>query len=61
MRSPVAHGALRAVDCTAARDVPGVAGAWSAADLPDLPRFRTPCWPDSPRRTPSRAGSGRSS
>ncbi|MEU6604353.1 xanthine dehydrogenase family protein molybdopterin-binding subunit [Streptomyces shenzhenensis] len=37
MRSPVAHGALRAVDCTAARAVPGVAGAWSAADLPDLP------------------------
>ncbi|MFJ8601878.1 xanthine dehydrogenase family protein molybdopterin-binding subunit [Streptomyces shenzhenensis] len=37
VRSPVAHGALRAVDCTAAREVPGVAGAWSAADLPDLP------------------------
>ncbi|MGW4736028.1 xanthine dehydrogenase family protein molybdopterin-binding subunit [Streptomyces shenzhenensis] len=37
VRSPVAHGALRAVDCTAARAVPGVAGAWSAADLPDLP------------------------
>ncbi|MFJ8787948.1 xanthine dehydrogenase family protein molybdopterin-binding subunit [Streptomyces sp. NPDC102462] len=37
MRSKVAHGALRAVDCTAARDVPGVLGAWSAADLPGLP------------------------
>ncbi|KUN03370.1 aldehyde oxidase [Streptomyces yokosukanensis] len=37
MRSKVAHGVLRAVDCTAARDVPGVVGAWSAADLPDLP------------------------
>ncbi|WP_225821697.1 xanthine dehydrogenase family protein molybdopterin-binding subunit [Streptomyces naphthomycinicus] len=37
VRSTVAHGRLRAVDCTAARDVPGVAGAWSAADLPDLP------------------------
>ncbi|GAB1818124.1 xanthine dehydrogenase family protein molybdopterin-binding subunit [Herbidospora sp. RD11066] len=37
VRSPVAHGILREVDCTAAREVPGVAGAWSAADLPDLP------------------------
>ncbi|MFE3650026.1 xanthine dehydrogenase family protein molybdopterin-binding subunit [Streptomyces sp. NPDC059152] len=37
MRSKVAHGLLRAVDCRAARDVPGVVGAWSAADLPDLP------------------------
>jgi carbon-monoxide dehydrogenase large subunit len=37
VRSKVAHGLLRAVDCTAARDVPGVVGAWSAADLPDLP------------------------
>ncbi|MFF4685032.1 xanthine dehydrogenase family protein molybdopterin-binding subunit [Streptomyces sp. NPDC001307] len=37
MRSKVAHGVLRAVDCTAARDVAGVVGAWSAADLPDLP------------------------
>ncbi|MFF3517148.1 xanthine dehydrogenase family protein molybdopterin-binding subunit [Streptomyces sp. NPDC002573] len=37
VRSPVAHGVLREVDCTAARAVPGVAGAWSAADLPELP------------------------
>ncbi|MEU7637380.1 xanthine dehydrogenase family protein molybdopterin-binding subunit [Streptomyces sp. NPDC039016] len=37
VRSKVAHGLLRAVDCRAARDVPGVVGAWSAADLPDLP------------------------
>lgn len=37
VRSKVAHGVLRAVDCAAARDVPGVVGAWSAADLPDLP------------------------
>lgn len=37
VRSKVAHGVLRAVNCAAARDVPGVAGAWSAADLPDLP------------------------
>ncbi|MFJ1535345.1 hypothetical protein ACIOFV_44385 [Streptomyces mirabilis] len=37
VRSKVAHGLLRALDCTTARDVPGVLGAWSAADLPDLP------------------------
>ncbi|WP_338672476.1 xanthine dehydrogenase family protein molybdopterin-binding subunit [Streptomyces sp. SCSIO 30461] len=37
MRSTVAHGLLRAVDCTVAREVPGVLGAWSAADLPYLP------------------------
>ncbi|MEU6264669.1 xanthine dehydrogenase family protein molybdopterin-binding subunit [Saccharopolyspora shandongensis] len=37
VRSKFAHGVLRGVDCVAARDVPGVVGAWSAADLPDLP------------------------
>ncbi|MBE1609288.1 xanthine dehydrogenase family protein molybdopterin-binding subunit [Actinopolymorpha pittospori] len=37
VRSPVAHGWIRAVDCAAAREVPEVAGAWTAADLPDLP------------------------
>ncbi|WP_329424457.1 xanthine dehydrogenase family protein molybdopterin-binding subunit [Streptosporangium sp. NBC_01495] len=37
VRSPVAHGRLREVDCAAARLVPGVRGAWSAADLPGLP------------------------
>jgi carbon-monoxide dehydrogenase large subunit len=37
VRSEVAHGTLRTVDCAAAREVPGVVGAWSAADLPDLP------------------------
>lgn len=37
VRSKVAHGMLRTVDCTAARQVPGVVGVWSAADLPDLP------------------------
>ncbi len=37
VRSPVAHGVVREVDCSAAREVPGVAGAWAAADLPDLP------------------------
>ncbi|MDX3074106.1 xanthine dehydrogenase family protein molybdopterin-binding subunit [Streptomyces sp. NPDC088354] len=37
VRSKVGHGLLRAVDCSAAREVPGVVGAWSAADLADLP------------------------
>ncbi|MFF2142270.1 xanthine dehydrogenase family protein molybdopterin-binding subunit [Kitasatospora sp. NPDC058190] len=37
VRSRVAHGLLRDVDCAAAREVPGVVGAWSAAELPDLP------------------------
>lgn len=37
VRSRVGHGTLRAVDCTAARAVPGVVGAWSAADLSELP------------------------
>ncbi|MEU5846290.1 hypothetical protein [Saccharopolyspora shandongensis] len=37
VRSKFAHGVLRGVNCVAARDVPGVVGAWSAADLPDLP------------------------
>lgn len=33
VRSEVAHGTLRSVDCTAAREVSGVVGAWSAANL----------------------------
>jgi carbon-monoxide dehydrogenase large subunit len=37
VRGGVAHGTLRGVDCGAARRVPGVIGAWSATDLPDLP------------------------
>ncbi|MGW2770807.1 xanthine dehydrogenase family protein molybdopterin-binding subunit [Streptomyces sp. NPDC001275] len=37
VRSPVAHGELRGVDCAAARQVPEVVGAWSAADLSELP------------------------
>nr|WP_276610861.1 xanthine dehydrogenase family protein molybdopterin-binding subunit [Kineococcus siccus] len=36
-RSRVAHGVLVDVDVSAARQVPGVLGAWSARDLPDLP------------------------
>ncbi|MFJ5533968.1 hypothetical protein [Streptomyces sp. NPDC093261] len=51
VRSDVAHGVLREVDCTAARAVPGVVGAWSAGDLPELPpsagpsRARGAGWP----------------
>lgn len=37
VRSGTGHGVLRAVDCRAAREVPGVVGAWSAADLTDMP------------------------
>ncbi|GAA0388309.1 aldehyde dehydrogenase [Acrocarpospora corrugata] len=37
VRSRVAHGLIREVDCSAAREVPGVVGAWSAADLSELP------------------------
>ncbi|MFI9839232.1 xanthine dehydrogenase family protein molybdopterin-binding subunit [Nonomuraea sp. NPDC051941] len=37
VRSDVAHGILRKVDCSVACEVPGVVGAWSAAELADLP------------------------
>ena len=37
VRSPVAHGVLRAVDLYEARNLPGVVGAYAASDLPDLP------------------------
>ncbi len=37
VRSDVAHGVLREVDCSAAFEVPGVVGAWSAADLSGMP------------------------
>ncbi|MGI8329173.1 xanthine dehydrogenase family protein molybdopterin-binding subunit [Actinomadura scrupuli] len=37
VRSRFAHGRLREVDCAPARQVTGVLGAWSAADLPGLP------------------------
>ncbi|MFE7429193.1 xanthine dehydrogenase family protein molybdopterin-binding subunit [Streptomyces sp. NPDC057545] len=37
VRSDVAHGTVRDVDCRAAREMPGVVGAWSAADLSALP------------------------
>ncbi|MEW1659438.1 xanthine dehydrogenase family protein molybdopterin-binding subunit [Streptomyces sp. NPDC093707] len=37
VRSEVGHGTVREVDCAAARNVPGVVGAWSAADLSEPP------------------------
>lgn len=37
VRSDVAHGEIRTVDLEPARRVPGVAAAWSHADLPFLP------------------------
>lgn len=37
VRSSVAHGRLREVDCAPARRIPGVRGAWAASDLPGLP------------------------
>ncbi|MFF3442791.1 xanthine dehydrogenase family protein molybdopterin-binding subunit [Streptosporangium sp. NPDC002721] len=37
VRSDVAHGILREVDCSAAYEVPGVVGVWSAAHLSELP------------------------
>src|SRR5918992_1327186 len=37
VRSYVAHGDLRSVDVSPALDVAGVAGAYAAADLPELP------------------------
>lgn len=41
-RSPLAHARVGEVDVSAARELPGVAGAWAAADLPDLPPTGTP-------------------
>ena len=37
VRSSVGHGKLGGVQLDAAREVPGVAGAWAAEDLPGLP------------------------
>jgi carbon-monoxide dehydrogenase large subunit len=48
-RSPVAHALIGAVEVAAAREMTGVAGAWSAADLPELGPVPadggTPPWP----------------
>ncbi len=38
VRSPVAHAHIRSVDCTAARSMPGVVGAFAAGDL-DIPLY----------------------
>jgi carbon-monoxide dehydrogenase large subunit len=40
VRSPVAHAEIRGVDTGAARRLDGVIGAWSAAELPELPNDR---------------------
>ena len=44
VRSPYAHALLRAVDASAALDLPGVVSVWTAADIADLPPidFRDP-------------------
>jgi CO/xanthine dehydrogenase Mo-binding subunit len=42
VRSPVAHGNLLGVDLDAARELPGVIGAFSAADAPELAATRIP-------------------
>lgn len=42
VRSYEAHGELVSVDVAEACSVPGVAGAWAAVDLPDLPDVRFP-------------------
>jgi len=42
VRSPVAHGAIVNVDVSAARALPEVAGAFSAADVPELAAARIP-------------------
>src|SRR5580692_220574 len=36
-RSPYAHARIRAIDTTAARNVPGVVATWTAADVADIP------------------------
>ena len=41
-RSPVPHALVRSVDVTAARSMDGVAGAWSARDLPGLTGCHVP-------------------
>jgi carbon-monoxide dehydrogenase large subunit len=48
VRPHLAHALLRHVDCTRARDAPGVVGAWAAEDLPELPAVPAGL---SPKRT----------
>ena len=48
-RSPYAHANILSVDCTAARNMPGVYGAWSGAELQALWAGPMPCaWPVTP-------------
>src|ERR1700691_6243198 len=37
VRSPHAHGRIRAIDTRAARDIPGVVAVWTTADVADIP------------------------
>jgi aerobic carbon-monoxide dehydrogenase large subunit len=37
IRSPYAHGRIRAIDTGAARHVPGVVAVWTSADIADIP------------------------
>ncbi|MPZ69687.1 MAG: molybdopterin-dependent oxidoreductase [Actinobacteria bacterium] len=48
VRSYDAHGSLVSVDASEAGSVPGVAGAWAAADLPELPDVPFPPGSRSP-------------
>src|ERR1700722_6733200 len=43
VRSPIAHAAIKSIDTTAARGMPGVVGVYSAADLdfPEAPALMT--------------------
>jgi aerobic carbon-monoxide dehydrogenase large subunit len=52
VRSEVAHGVLRRVEVDAARRVPGVADAWTHADLPFLPDIPPMMDPESVRDRP---------
>ena len=60
VRSPYAHGAIRAIDTSAARDMPGVLGVYTAADLSEagygplkiIPAFKNR--DGSPMRKPAR-------
>lgn len=52
LRGDVAHGELRAVDLEPARRLPGVAAAWSHADLPLLPEVPPMLDPQSVRGRP---------
>jgi carbon-monoxide dehydrogenase large subunit len=46
VRSPHAHAAIRAIDATAARTMPGVLGVWTGADLAEAGIGGIPCPPD---------------